>query len=65
MPPDPTSEASTWMYREAAEAADVVVVVDKGRIVEEGTHDRLLSLRGTYFDLYSRQMLARELEEST
>lgn len=24
MPPDPTSEASTWMYREAAEAADVV-----------------------------------------
>jgi len=44
---------------------DRILVLDKGRIVEEGTHDRLLSLRGSYFDLYSRQMLARELEEAT
>ncbi|MBP2676716.1 MAG: transporter ATP-binding protein [Deltaproteobacteria bacterium] len=44
---------------------DRILVLDKGRIAEEGTHDRLLSLRGSYFDLYSRQMLARELEEST
>ncbi|MBP2675793.1 MAG: Lipid export ATP-binding/permease protein MsbA, partial [Deltaproteobacteria bacterium] len=44
---------------------DRILVLDEGRIVEEGTHDRLMSLRGTYFDLYSRQMLARELEEST
>ncbi|MBP2678772.1 MAG: hypothetical protein H6Q82_1837, partial [Deltaproteobacteria bacterium] len=36
-----------------------------GRIVEEGTHGDLLARRGTYFDLYSRQMLARELEESS
>ncbi|MBP2675646.1 MAG: transporter related, partial [Deltaproteobacteria bacterium] len=44
---------------------DRILVLDKGRIVEEGTNDRLLSLRGSYFELYSRQMLARELEEST
>jgi ABC-type multidrug transport system fused ATPase/permease subunit len=44
---------------------DRILVLDKGRIAEEGTHDLLLSLRGIYFDLYSRQMLARELEEST
>jgi ATP-binding cassette subfamily B protein len=44
---------------------DRILVLDEGRIVEEGTHDRLLSLRGRYFDLYSRQMLARELEEAT
>ncbi|MEW6718820.1 MAG: ABC transporter ATP-binding protein [Thermodesulfobacteriota bacterium] len=44
---------------------DRILVLDGGRIVEEGTHDRLLSLRGSYYDLYSRQMLARELEEST
>jgi ATP-binding cassette subfamily B protein len=44
---------------------DRILVLDDGRIAEEGTHDRLLSLRGIYFDLYSRQMLARELEEST
>ncbi len=44
---------------------DRILVLSEGRIAEEGTHDQLLSLRGTYFDLYSRQMLARELEESS
>lgn len=44
---------------------DRILVMTAGRIVEEGTHDHLLSLRGAYFDLYSRQMLARELEESS
>jgi len=44
---------------------DRILVLAAGRIVEEGTHDDLLSLRGAYFDLYSRQMLARELEESS
>jgi ATP-binding cassette subfamily B protein len=44
---------------------DRVLVLAEGRIVEEGTHDALLSRRGAYFDLYSRQMLARELEESS
>ncbi|MGZ8462855.1 MAG: ABC transporter ATP-binding protein [Candidatus Deferrimicrobiaceae bacterium] len=41
---------------------DRVLVLEGGRIVEEGTHDELLSRRGVYYDLYSRQMLARELE---
>jgi len=44
---------------------DRILVLAGGRIVEEGTHDGLLSRRGVYFDLYSRQMLARELEESS
>jgi ATP-binding cassette subfamily B protein len=44
---------------------DRILVLAGGRIVEEGTHDDLLSLRRVYFDLYSRQMLARELEESS
>lgn len=41
---------------------DRILVIDEGRIVEEGTHDELLSRRGSYYDLYARQMLARELE---
>ncbi len=41
---------------------DRILVLVEGRIVEEGTHDELLSRRGAYFDLYSRQMIARELE---
>ena len=44
---------------------DRILVLTEGRIAEEGTHDELLSRRGVYFDLYSRQMLARELEESS
>jgi len=44
---------------------DRILVLAAGRIAEEGTHDDLLSRRGVYFDLYSRQMLARELEESS
>jgi ATP-binding cassette, subfamily B, multidrug efflux pump len=44
---------------------DRILVLADGRIVEEGTHGDLLARRGTYFDLYSRQMLARELEESS
>jgi len=43
---------------------DRILVLSEGTIAEEGTHDELLSLRGVYYDLYSRQMLSRELEAS-
>jgi ATP-binding cassette subfamily B multidrug efflux pump len=36
--------------------ADLVVVVDKGQIVERGTHDELLTLGGRYAELYQRQL---------
>jgi ABC-type multidrug transport system fused ATPase/permease subunit len=35
--------------------ADLVLVVDKGQIVERGTHDELLALGGRYAELYHRQ----------
>src|SRR6266571_4413726 len=34
---------------------DRLVVLDRGRIVEEGTHDRLLAARGAYAALWRRQ----------
>src|SRR5207244_12933272 len=37
--------------------ADQVLVVDGGRIVEQGTHDELLARRGAYFELYQRQFV--------
>ena len=36
--------------------ADRIIVLEKGRIVEEGPHQELLSLRGKYAHLYSLQL---------
>ncbi|PKB61508.1 MAG: ABC transporter [SAR202 cluster bacterium Casp-Chloro-G4] len=36
-------------------AADVIFVVDQGRIVEQGTHQELLALGGLYANLYIEQ----------
>jgi subfamily B ATP-binding cassette protein MsbA len=35
--------------------ADQILVVENGRIVERGTHAKLLSHEGRYYDLYTRQ----------
>ena len=42
--------------------ADKIVVIEKGRIIEQGRHEELLELRGTYYRLYTRK-LQDEVEE--
>jgi ATP-binding cassette subfamily B protein len=44
--------------------ADVIFVLDRGRIVERGDHDALVRLGGIYADLYKKQLLEEELAAS-
>ena len=40
--------------------ADQVIVMDRGKIVEQGTHQELLKQRGSYFQLYTMQFADQE-----
>ncbi len=46
----------------AIKNADYTIVLDNGRIIEEGTHDELLAIGGVYADLYEKQQLAEQLD---
>ena len=33
--------------------SDVIMVLDKGRIIERGNHEKLIAEKGTYYQLYT------------
>jgi len=41
--------------------ADMIVVMDKGRIVETGNHEELLAQQGRYYDLYMTQYAGKAI----
>jgi ATP-binding cassette subfamily B protein len=44
--------------------ADQILVLDRGRIVERGTHDELIRVGGLYAELHKKQLLEEELAAS-
>jgi ABC-type multidrug transport system fused ATPase/permease subunit len=36
-------------------AADLILVMEAGQIVERGTHEELIARRGMYYDMVTRQ----------
>jgi len=44
--------------------ANNIIVLDGSAIKEQGTHNELISLGGIYYDLYQKQLLEEEIQES-
>lgn len=42
--------------------ADQILVLDRGTIIERGTHDELLALKGHYASMWDKQIRAEEAE---
>ncbi|MBU5673478.1 ABC transporter ATP-binding protein [Paenibacillus brevis] len=47
----------------AIEHADWIIVLDKGRIIEQGTHEQLLKHGGWYLEQYERQQVESNLTD--
>ncbi len=43
--------------------ADQIIVLEDGRIIEEGNHQELMKQKGYYYKLYSTQLVENRLEE--
>ena len=45
----------------SAKNADKIIVLDEGQIIQEGTHNQLITKKGYYKDLYEQQLLEKEI----
>ena len=45
----------------SAKNADKIIVLDEGKIVQQGTHNQLITQDGYYKDLYDQQLLEKEI----
>lgn len=44
----------------SAKLADKIIMLDDGKIVEQGTHDELFAIEGVYKELYEKQLVVEE-----
>ena len=59
MPWTPTTRKRSWSTctgLSTVRDADNIVVLDKGRVAEEGTHEELTAKRGIYYKLVKNQL---------
>ena len=45
----------------SAKNADQIIVLDNGKIVQQGTHNQLITQKGYYKELYEQQLLEKEI----
>ncbi len=45
----------------SAKNADKIIILDDGRIIQQGTHNQLITKKGYYKDLYEQQLLEKEI----
>ena len=45
----------------SAKNADKIIVLEQGRIIQQGSHNQLISIDGYYKDLYHKQLLEKEM----
>jgi len=46
----------------AVQEADLILVMERGEVVQRGTHDELVARDGLYADLHEKQMLEEEIQ---
>ena len=46
----------------SAKNADWIIILDEGKIIEQGTHSQLLDLNGYYKELYLKQLSEKEID---
>lgn len=47
----------------AIQHAHIIIVMHEGTVVEKGTHEELMSLRGRYYEMYELQQLEQQVEK--
>lgn len=45
----------------SAKNADKIIILDEGKIIQQGTHNQLINQKGYYKDLYEQQLLEKEI----